>query len=147
MKRRISAGLILVLMLAGCAMQQPGAVNRDITTGIADAGSVANNAEQLYQAGKIPQNTGNRNMINGLGNAYNTARAAWTAVLNAESVYNAAQTRQITACAPGAVATGCTDATSAAATARTQLTTAQVDMNAKVSAMASQTSAVQSLAK
>lgn len=146
--KRIGAigALVFVLALAGCGAQNAVTVNRDITTGIADAGSVAGNAEQLYQAGSIKQTAGNRQLINGLGNAYNVARESWIVVLNAEAAYNTAQTTQITACVPGAAAATCSSATAAATTARTQLTAAQVDMNAKVTAMAQQTAAVQALA-
>lgn len=147
--KRIGAigALVFVLALAGCGAQNAVTVNRDITTGIADAGSVAGNAEQLYQAGSIKQTAGNRQLINGLGNAYNVARESWIVVLNAEAAYNAAQTTQITACVPGAAAATCSSATAAATTARTQLTAAQVDMNAKVTAMAQQTAAVQAMSK
>jgi hypothetical protein len=147
MKRINAAVLVFVLALGGCmGSARAPILNRDITTGIADAGSVANNAEKLYEAGSIKQTAGNRQLINGLGNAYNLAKASWLAVLNAEAAYNGAQTNQITACAPAAPPTGCTTATAAATAARVQLSTAQIDMNTKVAAMASQTAAVQALA-
>ena len=154
--RSIAAILCLAFLLHGCAAATPAVVNRDITTGIADAGTVAIQAEQMYQAKQIPQTTANRNAINALGAAYSDAKDSYGVFLTAEAVYNGAVSVQLAACSPAAAGTNlqvngqpatCPAATASVGTARTQLTAAQTAYNAKITTLGTQTTAVQALTK
>jgi hypothetical protein len=141
------------LALGGCAVlqkAQSAPVNKTITEVIADAGAVANSAEQMYNAGTIPQTAGARTAINDLGNAYNLAKDAWVMVLKAESAYNAAVAAQLSACAPtssgAANTTGCTAATTNAKTAKTNSDAKTVALQTQVSVLVAKTSNVKALA-
>jgi hypothetical protein len=160
----IAALLALAILFSGCAGQKPvtvGTVNKDITLGIAEAGTVARTAETEYQQKIIPQTAANRTLINNLGAAYNTAKRAWLVVLNAESQARAATNAQLTACTPPAatfLAAGapiatvqttatCSDATAAAQQANTAIATAQGQLNSAIATMSSQTTAVKAITK
>lgn len=143
------------LLFCGCGAMKPpkpGSVNQNITVAIADAGTVANQAELMYQAKQIPQTDAVRTAINDLGAAYNEARAAYLVLLTAETVYQATQNQQLIACtptgdgkAPASGPASCSDAAQKAASAKTQLDSAQTALNGKVSAMVTQTSAVKAI--
>lgn len=168
---------VLILSLSGCAAMNAKApttasVNQSITTVIADAGAVANQAEQEYQSGQIPQTPAVRTAINDLGTAYNDARAAYVVELLATQAYQSAEVKQIAACAPppspaattpagtGVVPTPavasttpatpsaqCQTLTVAANARKVSATNASTQLNQKISALTSKTSAVKSLSK
>jgi hypothetical protein len=149
----ICAAGISALLFCGCAaMNSPkaGSVNQNITVAIADAGTVANQAEQMYQAKQIPQTETVRNAINDLGAAYNEARSAYLVLLTAESVAQGTQNQQLIACAPSRSSTtkgpgSCDDYTQKAAAAQTQLNVSQAALNEKVSAMVNKTNVVKAI--
>lgn len=142
-----------IFLFGGCSALKTATsapVNETITEVIADAGTVAIQAEQMYTAGSIPQTVADRTAINDLGTAYNDAKAAYSAVLTAEAAYNAAQTAQVTACAPPSTSTqsnaaACTTATQSAAGTQATLTTAQAALSTQVSALVTKTSAVKTI--
>jgi len=143
--------LLALAALYGCAAQTTATVNRDITTVIAGAGAAANQAEQAYQNKTIAQTPGARNVINNLGAAYEQARTAYLAVLDAEKIYRAAEDAQLLSCRPSltAASTGsasnCQATTQSVTAAQIKLQAAESDLNAKVASLAAQTKAVQSL--
>ena len=142
----------LAVNLGGCSAitgTKAAPVNQTVTTVIADAGTVAIQAEQMYQAGQIPQTATARTAINDLGAAYNDARAAWLAVLQAESVYRATVNTQLAACAPasatGGGADACKTATAQASTAKVASDTANAALSTKISVMVSKTATVKAI--
>jgi hypothetical protein len=148
------AALAASLLFTGCAAGKYNAAsaNQTVTMVIADAGTVAIQAEQAYQAGTIPQTTAARNTINDLGAAYNAARSVYSSVLAAETAYNAAQVMQVTACQPASTQGGvnpdpakCQAATQAAAAAQVALTTAQTNLTDSLNALAAKTQAVKAI--
>jgi hypothetical protein len=159
-KMSLLSAVLCGLLLYGCAAATTTSVNRDITTGIADAGVTAITAEQEYQAGTIPQTPTARTVINDLGDSYNQAKAAWLLVLNAENAYRTAQNQQIAACTPvtsGSVAANpgsapiatanCTAATKSATAAQAQVTQTQTALNTTVATMSTQTASVKAITK
>ena len=164
--RTVLVVIVLVgidFVMFGCAaMKSPTAasVNQSITTAIADAGTVATQAEQEYQAGQLPQTAAIRTAINDLGTAYNDAKSAYILELQATAAYQGAQMQQITACAPPAPAGSaptpaagqtpspeCQTLTVAANARKVAADNAQAQLSEKVSAMVTKTSAVKALAK
>jgi ABC-type Na+ efflux pump permease subunit len=149
------AVVLVALLFCGCAAMhsaKAGSVNQNITVAIADAGTVANQAEQMYQTKQIPQTDAVRNSINGLGAAYNESKAAYLVLLTAEAVYQGTQNQQIMACTPTgdgkSITSGpgsCADATQKANSAKAQLDSSQSALNGKVSTMVSKTSAVKTI--
>lgn len=161
---------VLILSLSGCAARSAKApttasINQTITTAIADAGAVANQAEQEYQAGQLPQTAVVRTAINDLGTAYNDAKAAYVVELQATAAYEDGQMQQIAACAPAQsglaptpVAATAPSTPSTAPSAKCQSLTvtanarkvaadnAQTQLNQKVSALTAKTSAVKAIA-
>ena len=148
------------IWLGGCSVlntAQSAPANQTMTEIIADAGAAATSAEQQYQAGTIPQNEYSRAAINDLGNAYNDARAAYTAVLTAEIQYHAAVNTQLASCAPPAVSSSgattaqpktgpsCTDATAHATQSQTTLNNANFALSQHVSVLTSKISVVKAL--
>jgi hypothetical protein len=155
-KHRCTAALLLLLAatgLAGCAAQTAATANRDITSAIAGAGAAANQAETDYQNKVIAQTPAARNTINALGLAYNEARNAFIAVLNAEAVYRGAEQLQLIACSPKTVAPAnppqidCAQMTQNVANAAAKVQAAQTDLSTSVAKVANQTKAVQALKK
>jgi hypothetical protein len=145
----------LAYVIGGCSLlktAQSAPVNQTITTAIAEAGTVANQAEQMYTTGQIPQTAAIRTAINDLGNAYNDARAAYGTVLTAEITYQASVNTQLTACAPAAsAATGapttispnsCANATTHATAEKVFLDNASATLNGKLSVLTAKVSAV-----
>lgn len=147
------------LALHGCAAQNPAqptvaTVNQDITQGLAGAIAAANTAEQLYNAGQIPQTAAARTAINTLGESYNDARAAYL-------IYLGAVSQQVAACQPAVTSTTSAGSTSTpaasasalaingqavtCASATTGVTNASAALQAKVNAMTTATSAVTAL--
>lgn len=147
------------LALHGCAAQNPAqptvaTVNQDVTQGLAGAIAAANTAEQLYNAGQIPQTAAARTAINTLGESYNDARAAYL-------IYLGAVSQQVAACQPAVTSTtpGGTTSTPAAsasslaingqavtcASATTGITNASAALQAKITAMTAATGAVTAL--
>jgi hypothetical protein len=152
----LSSIVFLLIFMHGCAaMKSPTAatVNQSITIAIADAGAAAIQAEAEYNAGTIPQTATSRKIINTLGNDYNDAKAAWIVYLQAVATVQAAQSQQITACAPPPAGTtppasnGCAAATTAASAAQANVTAAQVALDNKVSALTVDTNAVKAISK
>jgi dihydroxyacetone kinase len=142
-------GLFALAFLAvSCAPKTAATVNRDITTAIAGAGAAASQAEQEYQNKTIAQTPAARNTINNLGAAYEQARIAYLAVLDAEKIYQAAESAQLLSCSPSQTATSATNcqaSTGSVAAAQARLSAAENDLNAKISNLSAQTKAVQSL--
>jgi hypothetical protein len=141
--------MVTIFLVNGCAVLKGTAapVNETITEVIADADTVAIQAEQMYQAGTIPQTTAARTAINDLGGAYNDAKVAFSLVLTAQAAYNGAQAAQVTACAPPSTSTQanaaeCTAATATAAARQATLTAAQSALSTQVSALVTKTTAV-----
>lgn len=156
MKRRNNTlALILVTFTvgasigAGCAAKTAATANRDITTVIAGAGAAANQAETQYNNKTLAQNDTNRKVINDLGAAYNEARGAFIAYLQAQSAYQAAENQQMTICAPansgGGTATSCSVATATAQNNATAAATAKTALDIAVSQLAAKTQQVQTL--
>lgn len=145
----------VLLFGAGCAGKKPvtvAQVNKSVTTVIADAGTVAIQSEQAYQAGKIPQTAAARTAINDLGAAYEEAKRVFSMVLLAEGAYNASESTQLQACQPASSQGGvvpdpakCQAATQAAHTAKSSLDTAQANLSASLQALTTKTAAVTSL--
>lgn len=144
-------GLWVLVGLAGCIGYNAATANRDITSVIAGAGAAANQAEQAYQNKTISQTTGARTTINNLGAAYEQARAAYLAVLEAEQIYRNAENMQLTSCVPSLAAasagsaSNCATITQSASAAQTKLQAAEAALNAKITALAVQTKAVKAL--
>lgn len=98
--------LVLILTLSGCATRNTASaptaasVNKSVTTVIADAGAVANQAKQEYLNGQLPQTKAVRTAINDLGTAYTDASAAYVVELRARAAYQNTLTQQIAACKP-----------------------------------------------
>ncbi len=150
----IVLGAACLSVLQGCSALKAvssAPANETITEVIADAGTVAITAQQMYVAGSIPQTAAVRTAINDLGNAYNAAKSAYQVVLTAEIAYNAAATAQLSACTPpagalaGATAAACTTATANATSAQTQMSAAQAQLSTQVSALVSKTTAVKAI--
>lgn len=144
----------LALVFAGCAARNvtAGSANQTVTTVIADAGTVAISAEQSYQSGKIPQTAAARTAINDLGEAYNDAKAIYTALLTAEAAYNGNQLAQVTACQPASTQGGivpdpakCAAATQAATTAKAVADAAQGNLTTSLNALSAKTAAVKAI--
>lgn len=146
----------LILFSDGCMYKAstastPATVNVDITSVIAAAGAAANQAEQAYQNKTIAQTPAARNAINTLGAAYEQARLAYGAVLEAEQIYRQAEAMQVSSCVPSLAsaspgsAANCQATGQSAAAAQTKLQTAQAGLNAKIANLANQTKAVQAL--
>lgn len=134
--------------IGGCSLvktAQSAPAQETLTEVIADAGTAALTAEQMYQAGTIPQSAAARTAINDLGNAYNDAKAAYVAVLTAETVYQAAVNSQLQACAPPSTGTGPTAATGSAATctnATAHATAQKVIMDSSTAALTTKVGAL-----
>jgi hypothetical protein len=154
--RKIFAVLaVAALSFTGCApknLPKAGQANYTITTVIADAGTLAIQAEQQYQAGTIPQNEYTRKVINDLGIAYNDAKAVYSAYLSVYAEYATAQQKQIQACAPAGAGTtqttdNCAAATTSAGVAKTKLDTTQTSLDTSISGLTTKTNAVKAITK
>lgn len=146
---------VFALVFAGCAARSvtAGQANQTVTMVIADAGTVAIQAEQDYQSGKIPQTSATRTAINDLGAAYNDAKTVYMALLNAEANYTGNQLAQVTACQPASTQGGlvpdpakCTAATQLATAAKTRVDTAQANLTTSLTALSTKTAAVKAIA-
>lgn len=168
----------LILSLSGCAARNAKApttasVNQSITTAIADAGAVANQAKQEYESGQLPQTAAVRTAINDLGTAYNDASAAYVEELRARAAFQSAQIQQIAACkpsttpvatppangvtptppagnatlaAPAAPSADCQSLTVTANATKLAATNASTQLSQKISALTTKTSTVKAIA-
>jgi len=150
--------IVVVVMgaawLGGCAVTNPpsaATVHKTVTTVIADAGTVAIQAEQQYQAGTIPQTAEARNAINDLGNAYNQARQVWQQVLSAESAFRDATTAQLQACAPATTSpsatAACQSATATANADKVSLDAANASLSTSLNTLTTKTNSVKAITK
>lgn len=146
--------LPICTLLFGCAAGQYTAAkaNQTVTTVIADAGTVAIQAEQDYQSGRIPQTSSARTAINDLGDAYNQAKGVYSALLFAEAGYNSSTLAQVTLCQPASTQGGvvpdpakCQGATQTASAAKAAVDAAQLKLSASLDALTAKTTAVKAL--